>query len=203
MIDFNDREAIKTRALKLLAGNPCRNSELIGAIGYETGGEFRKCEDAIWELYQEGRINIGPDSVMRVAERTTQQLETYEQFVHLRNPLNYRAWYKTWCGWGALLPENETNSHYCQTNEDHKRYAKCSAYDLFLVTCPKCITTAVLFGDAARDRFLELERAAGEVLTKPTIKYRRGEADGRMGHPPAEVTETYLQGYSDGIKKQP
>jgi dTMP kinase len=34
-----------------------------------------------------------------------------------------------------------------------------------------------------------------------TIKYRRGEVDGRNGHPPAEVTEQYLEGYSDGIEK--
>lgn len=30
--------------------------------------------------------------------------------------------------------------------------------------------------------------------------YKRGETDGKFGHPPAEATESYLHGYSDGLR---
>lgn len=46
------------------------------------------------------------------------------------------------------------------------------------------------------------EAFASTVDWLKSLKYRRGEADGRMGHPPAEVTETYLQGYADGLGKR-
>lgn len=32
--------------------------------------------------------------------------------------------------------------------------------------------------------------------------YRRGEVDGRMGHPPAEATRLYLQGYTQGLSQR-
>lgn len=32
--------------------------------------------------------------------------------------------------------------------------------------------------------------------------YRRGEDDGRLGHPPAEATEPYLKGYSKDQQQQ-
>jgi hypothetical protein len=32
--------------------------------------------------------------------------------------------------------------------------------------------------------------------------YKRGKADGRFGHPPAEATESYLRGYSDGLQQK-
>lgn len=34
------------------------------------------------------------------------------------------------------------------------------------------------------------------------LKFMRGEADGRHGHPPAEVTEDYLDGYAVGLEKR-
>lgn len=50
-------------ALKL---EPCRITELTKRIAHD-GSELtrRKCEDAVWDLNNEGIIAIGPDSVMR------------------------------------------------------------------------------------------------------------------------------------------
>lgn len=38
---------------------------------------------------------------------------------------------------------------------------------------------------------------------RQSVTWRRGEADGRNGHPPAEIDVEYLRGYAAGLENRP
>jgi hypothetical protein len=46
------------------------------------------------------------------------------------------------------------------------------------------------------------EKKNGTATPPKDVTFQRGEADGRRGHPPAEVTVTYLRGYSEGLQQK-
>lgn len=39
-----------------------------------------------------------------------------------------------------------------------------------------------------------------EEIDESSVKFRRGEADGKQGHPPSELTIEYVHGYCRGLK---
>lgn len=39
-------------------------------------------------------------------------------------------------------------------------------------------------------------------IDENSITYRRGLQDGKLGHPPGEATENYLEGYKKGLKQR-
>lgn len=60
------RDELKIRLLKVLQGPPrMRTSQLLQAAGVT---DRRAGEDAIWALVKEGKVSIGPDSVLRLVD---------------------------------------------------------------------------------------------------------------------------------------
>lgn len=64
------------------------------------------------------------------------------------------------CGWVAAqhVVAGQVYDFWC----DH------STSDVSKVTCHACLESAIKFGDAARDRFLELECEAGDAASEMT-----------------------------------
>lgn len=67
----------------------------------------------------------------------------------------------------------------------------------FLTASPE--TPADLEGEIAAPPVAEPEE---RVRRDEQRTYRRGQDDGRLGHPPAEATKLYLRGYSEGCHKR-
>lgn len=79
------------------------------------------------------------------------------EHIHLRGGKTWpegRRYYFVFCSWRL---NRQTD------NFDRARYDALTTTEVSKVTCPACLESAIKFGDAARDRFLELERAAGDT----------------------------------------
>jgi hypothetical protein len=46
------------------------------------------------------------------------------------------------------------------------------------------------------------EKKNGTGTPTKDVTFQRGEADGRRGHPPAEVSVIYLRGYAEGLQQK-
>lgn len=136
-------ESLKERILFVLAGNPCRCSELYSVLllPYRTG------DDLVHELVQEGRVRIDPDSVLHVIEPAP---EPRKESIHY--PVNSNVWLVL-CPWTptSTLFESKTMVFNDRTSTDISE-----------VTCRECLEKLVGHGELAVARLVELDRDAGE-----------------------------------------